>query len=99
MAMLDRAGLGLLADGHAGLLVERGGGDLQRHGDGVEHALGGLAQAALDLREVGIGDAGEGRELPHRQRAQLALAADDLPEALGSCSVGHRGFILWAHRA
>jgi hypothetical protein len=53
----------------------------------------------VDLREVRIGDAGEVGELAHRQLAQLALAADDLAEALGSWSVGHRCFILMAHRA
>ena len=97
--LLDGAGLGLLADGHAGLLVERVGRDLKGRGDRVEHPFGRLAQAALDLREVRIGDAGEGGELAHRQLAQLALAADDLAETLGWCSVGHWGFIVMTVRA
>jgi poly(3-hydroxybutyrate) depolymerase len=41
--LLERAGLGLLADRHTGLLVERVGRDLQCRGDRVEHAVGGLA--------------------------------------------------------
>jgi pimeloyl-ACP methyl ester carboxylesterase len=97
--LFDRAGDGLRANGHARLLVERVGGDLQGCRDRVEHAVGRLAQAALDLRQVRIGDPGQRRELPHRQLVELALAADDLAQALGWCPIGHRGFILVAHRA
>jgi hypothetical protein len=73
---------------------DEGAMDLQGRSDRVEYAVGRLAQAALDLREIRIGDAGEGCEVPHRQLAQLALAADDFPGPFCRGSVGHRGFIL-----
>ena len=60
-------------------------------GDRVEHLLRGLSQPALDLRHVGIGDADHVGEPAHRERVQLPLAADDLPER-GSL-VGHESRI------
>ena len=42
--------------------------------------LGGLAQAALDLGEVRVGDPDHPRELPHGELRELALAADELAE-------------------
>ena len=47
---------------------------------GLEHTLGRFTQAALDLRQVRVGDAGHVGELPHRDLAELALSADRLAD-------------------
>lgn len=54
---------------------------LQRLGDRVENGVGRSAQAALYLRKVRVGDPYRGCELAHRQRRQLALLADNCPQA------------------
>ena len=63
------------------LRVERVCRRLQRLRDRVENGVGRSAQAALDLREVGVGDPHRRRELTHRQRRQFALLADNRPQA------------------
>ena len=52
-------------------------------GDRLEHLLGRRPQAALDLRQVRVGDPGQLGELAHRHLGQLTLLADDLAEAAG----------------
>jgi len=64
--------------------------DLQVAGDRVEHLLRGLPQAALDLREVRIGDPRELRQLAQRDLLHLALAADEGAErGFAFLIVGH----------
>ncbi len=65
---------------NAGLHVERLGRDAQTFGD-LLHDLGARAtQTALDLTEVGIRNAGQLRELPHRNLRRAPLLADELAE-------------------
>src|SRR5206468_13132777 len=71
---LDGARAVVLLGSEPGLLVQRVGRAVERRGDRIEHALGRLAQPALDLRQVRIRDPGEVRELAHAQLAQLPLA-------------------------
>jgi hypothetical protein len=70
----------VLFGGEAGLLVERVGARLQRAGDRVDDPLGRISEPTLDLGQVRVGDSGQLGELTHREPAQLALPADDLPE-------------------
>ena len=58
-------------------------------GDRVEDLLGRLAQPALDLREVRVGDADQAGELAHRELLQLALPADVLTQR-GARRLVHR---------
>jgi hypothetical protein len=62
------------------VLVEGVGRELQVLRDGLDHLLRRLAQAALDLRQIRVGDAGEVRQLAHGELLQLALAADELAQ-------------------
>src|SRR5947199_174080 len=52
----------------------------QSVGDRLHDVARRAPQPALDLRQVGIGDAGQVGELAQRQLVQLALAADHLAE-------------------
>jgi hypothetical protein len=76
-----RAGGGDRVD-QAGLGEQRLGRDVERVGDRLEHAHRGLMQAPLDLAEVGIGQAGQLRELAERQVGPLALLPDEDAERL-----------------
>ena len=86
---LDGARAVVLLGSEPGLLVQRVGRAVERRGDRIEHALGRLAQPALDLRQVRIRDPGEVRELAHAQLAQLPLAANDLAELGRTRLSGH----------
>jgi hypothetical protein len=84
----DDVGLAVtVLEPHPGLLVERVDRRLQRLGDALEHLLGRLAQPALDLREVGVGDARHARELAHGEGLELALAPDDVAEGTAHMSI------------
>jgi len=56
------------------LRQQRFGGQVERLGDQLEDTDGGLVQAALDLAQVGVGDARQLRKLAKREVGELALA-------------------------
>ncbi len=77
---------------NAGLDVERLGGDAQRLGDLLEDLGRGAAQAALDLAEIRVRDAGELGEMAQRQSSGPPLLTDERPEIVpavrwGPCSL------------
>ena len=83
----------------AALLVaalQRLGRELEVVGDRVQDLLGRLAQPALDLRQVRVGDADEVRQLAHRELLQLALAADVLAQR-GARRLVHRPSVRGRH--
>src|SRR5712691_1346200 len=69
--------LGFLRIEDSGLGIKRLGGETQPFGQGLENHATRSAQAALNLAEVGIGDAAHVSELPNRELGQLTLAADE----------------------
>ena len=58
----------------SGLHVELLGGDPQRLGELLQDLRAGLAQAALDLAQVGVGDAGLLGQTAQRELAHLRAA-------------------------
>jgi hypothetical protein len=62
------------------VLVQRVGRQLQVVRDRIEHLLRRLAQPALDLRQIRVGDADQIRQLAHGELLQLALTADELAQ-------------------
>ena len=64
--------------------VERLGGDPQRLGDLLEDLGGRLAQAALDLAEVRVGDPGQVGEAAEGQTGAAPLLADERTEVVGA---------------
>src|SRR3954451_3419412 len=71
------------------LHVERLGGDAQRLGDLLEDLRARLAQPALDLAEVGVGDTGELRQLPKRHVGRGTLLADVVTEVAYVADFAH----------
>src|SRR3712207_5295248 len=75
--------------GGAGALLEDAGPDVQRlrrdlqgAGDLLEDLGGRLAQAPLDLAEVGVRDPGQLRQLPEAEVPDPPLLADELAEVV-----------------
>ena len=77
----------------AGPLVQRLGADLQRLGDLLQDVGRRLAQAALDLRQVRVADAGQVGQAAHAHAGDLALRLDQLADIGQSLVevVAHRG--------
>jgi hypothetical protein len=65
-----------------GLDVEGLGRYLQRPGDLLEDLGGRSPQPALDLAQVGVGDAGQLREPANRQSGRASLLSDELSEVV-----------------
>jgi hypothetical protein len=85
----EAVALALLED--AGLHVQRLGRDAQRLGDLLQDLGARLAQAALDLAEVGVADTRELGQLPQRDLAAVALLADVVAEGADVGDAGARG--------
>src|SRR6266487_3064951 len=66
----------------AGLGEEGLGGQVERSGDRLQHPDRGLVQAALQLAQVGVGDAGQLGQLAQGQVGELALHTDEGAERL-----------------
>ena len=65
---------------NAGAHVQRFCRHPQRLGELLQHLCRGLAEAALDLAQIGIGDTGLFCQLPQRQLRRPALSGDELTE-------------------
>ena len=68
--------------------VQRLGGNPQCLGDLLEDLGTGLAEAALDLAEIGVRDASQGCQLPQRDLRGRTLLADVVPE-VAHVDLGH----------
>jgi hypothetical protein len=67
----------------AGLDVQGFGRYAQGLGQLLQDLGRGLAQASLDLAEVGVGDLRHVGQLPQRQAGDAPLLADEVPEGVG----------------
>jgi hypothetical protein len=84
-----RVGVHRVGDGAGRPLFEDPGphvqglrGDAQAAGDLLQDLGRGLAQAALDLAQVGVADPGRPGQLPQRHLSELTLTADVLTDVL-----------------
>ena len=58
------------------------GWDAECGGNGLQHRGRWGAKSVLDLREIGIGYPGKGRELAQRQSSEFPLTADELADQI-----------------